>query len=137
MAASLVAAVLAFPNRQFLSKQVEEQSPVKAVEFINTHNLSGRMLNEYVFGGYLIWAAPKHPVFVDGRADVFEWTGVLGDFERWAMLQVDPNLLLDKYRIDFCLLSQQSAMARVLPLLHRWKIIYSDDRSVIFVRAGA
>jgi hypothetical protein len=137
IAASLLAAVLAFPNRQFLSKQVEEQSPVKAVGFIDTHHLSGRMLNEYVYGGYLIWAAPKHPVFVDGRADVFEWTVVLGDFESWAMLQVDPNILLDKYKIDFCLLSKQSAIARVLPLLHGWKIIYSDERSVIFVRAGA
>jgi hypothetical protein len=137
MAASLLAVFLGFPNRQALSKQVEEQSPVKAVEFIDNHNLSGRMLNEYVYGGYLIWAAPKHPVFVDGRADVFEWTGVLGDFESWATLQVDPNILLDKYRIDFCLLSQQSAMARVLPLLHGWKVVYSDDRSVIFVRAGA
>ena len=32
------------------------------------------MLNEYVYGGYLIWAAPENPVFVDGRADIFEWT---------------------------------------------------------------
>jgi hypothetical protein len=29
-------------------------------------------LNGYIFGGYLIWAAAEDPVFVDGRADVFE-----------------------------------------------------------------
>jgi hypothetical protein len=134
--ASLVAASFGFPSRQVLSKQVEEQSPVKAVEYINTHNLSGRMLNDYVYGGYLIWAAPKHPVFVDGRADVFEWTGVLGDFGSWATLHSDPNILLDKYRIDFCLLASQSPVVRFLPLLHGWKVIYSDDNSVIFERNG-
>jgi hypothetical protein len=137
----IVAAVLvvfwAFPNRQALSKQVEQQSPVKAVEFINTHNLSGRMLNDYVYGGYLIWAAPKHPVFVDGRADVFEWNGVLGDYGSWATLQSTPNVLLDKYNIDFCLLPRQSPLVRFLPLLHGWKLIYSDGGSVIFARAGA
>jgi hypothetical protein len=137
IAASLVVAFWGFPNRQSLSRQVELQSPVDAVAFINSRHLSGRMLNEYVYGGYLIWAAPEHPVFVDGRSDVFEFTGVLDDFGKWAMLQSDPNTLLEKYRVDFCLLAQQSPMVRVLPLLGKWKVIYSDDRSVIFMRNGA
>jgi hypothetical protein len=136
IAASLVVAFWGFPNRQSLSRQVELQSPVDAVAFINSRHLSGRMLNEYVYGGYLIWAAPEHPVFVDGRSDVFEFTGVLDDFGKWAMLQSDPNTLLEKYRVDFCLLAQQSPMVRVLPLLGKWKVIYSDNRSVIFMRNG-
>jgi hypothetical protein len=28
-------------------------------------------------------------------------------------------------------------MVRVLPLLGKWKVIYSDDRSVIFMRTSA
>jgi hypothetical protein len=137
IAASIAVAFWGFPNRQFLSRQVELKSPVDAVAFINNHHLSGRMLNDYVYGGYLIWAAPEHPVFVDGRADVFEWTGVLDEFGKWAMLQSDPTTLLEKYKVDFCLLARESPMVRVLPLLGQWKIVYADDRSVIFVRAGA
>ncbi len=137
LAASLLVILWAFPNRRNLKRQVEEGSPVKAVEFIQSHRLSGRMLNDYVYGGYLIWAAPEHPVFLDGRADVFEWTGVLGEFARWATLESDPNALLDKYGIDFCLLARQSPMARVLPLLRGWKTVYSDNSSVIFTRASA
>jgi hypothetical protein len=137
IAASLVVAFWGFPNRQSLSRQVELQSPVDAVAFINNHHLSGRMLNDYVYGGYLIWAAPEHPVFVDGRSDVFEFTGVLDDFGKWTTLQSDPHTLLEKYKVDFCLLAQQSPMVRVLPLLGKWKVIYTDDRSVIFARAGA
>jgi hypothetical protein len=112
---------------------VEEASPVKAVNFLREHHVAGHMLNEYVYGGYLIWAAPEYPVFVDGRADVFEWTGVLGDFGKWATLESDPHGLLDKYDIDFCLISREAPMARVLPLIG-WNPIYSDKLSVIFTR---
>jgi hypothetical protein len=134
--ASLLTLLVAFPNQQMLAKQVDEQSPVKAVEFMKSNHLSGRMLNEYVYGGYLIWATPEHPVFVDGRGDIFEATGVLGEYANWATLQSDPTTLLNKYRIDFCLLARHSPMVTVLPLLHDWAIIYSDDRSVIFMRVG-
>jgi hypothetical protein len=126
--------VWGFPSRQNLTKQVNEGSPVKGVEFIQAHHLSGPMLNDYVYGGYLIWAAPDHPVFIDGNADVFEWTGVLAEFGKWATLQSNPNILLEKYHIEICLLSRTSAMAHVMPLLPNWKTVYSDDLSMIFVR---
>ena len=105
------------------------------MEFIKAHHLSGPMLNEWVFGGYLIWAAPEHPVFIDGRGDVFEWAGVVDEFGKWATLQTDPNALLDKYGIRFCLLSRESHMATVLQLLPGWKQIYSDNVSVILARS--
>jgi hypothetical protein len=95
------------------------------------------MLNTFVDGGYLIWALPEHPVFIDGRADIFEWTGVLKDFGEWATLQTDPNQLLNKYHIGFCLLENDSPMAYVLLLMPNWKKVYSDQKSVIFVRTDA
>ena len=135
IAASLLIAFRAFPGQAMLTEQVEQASPVKAVEFIKASHLSGRMLNEYVYGGYLIWAAPENPVFVDGRADVFEWTGVLADFGQWETLQSNPRVLLEKYGIDFCLLARSSPMATVMSLLKDWKIAYEDNNSVIFTHA--
>lgn len=136
LAASLLILALAFPNRQNLANQVETGSPVKAVDFMQRHHLSGPMMNDYVYGGYLIWAAPDHPVFVDGRGDVFEWSGVLAEFGRWATLQENPNTLLDKYSVRFCVLARTSPMTQVLPLLPNWKNVYSDNMSVIFVRTS-
>ena len=132
--ASLLTIFLAFPSGRNLAEQVENQSPQKAVEFIKATHLTGPMLNDYDSGGYLIWAAPEHPVFVDGRGDVYEWSGVLAEFGRWATLQSDPNVLLQKYKISFCILNRQSPMAHVLPLMHDWKMSYEDNNSVIFVR---
>jgi hypothetical protein len=134
IAACVGVAYLAFPSRQNLIQQVEEHSPVRAVEYIQSHRLSGNMLNEWVDGGYLIWAAPEHPVFIDGRGDVFEWAGVMAEFGKWALLQSPPQDLLNKYQISFCLLSRDAPTANVLPLLPEWKVAYSDDSYIIFVR---
>jgi hypothetical protein len=131
IALSLLIAFLAFPNHRNLEAQVEKLSPVKAVQFIKENHLSGPMVNEWVFGGYLIWAAPEHPVFIDGRGDVFD-----DKFGKWATLQSDPNSLLDQNGVRFCLLARQSPMAFVLPLLPGWKEVYSDDISVIFARSA-
>ncbi len=127
----------AFPSSQNLALQIEAKSPVKAVRFIQTHHLAGPMLNDYNDGGYLIWAMPEHPVFIDGRGDVFEWTGVLQQFGDWANLNSDPEALLDKYHIQFCLLAQGMPEARVLPLLGSWKVVYSDDLNVVLVRTAS
>ena len=91
-------------------------------------------MNDYRYGGYLIWAAPEYPVFVDGRADVFEETGVLAEFGNWATLQSPPTKLLDRYHVNLCLLSSKSPMRFVLPLLPGWSEVYSDDVSIVFTR---
>ena len=134
LAVAILVSWIAFPSAQSLTEQIAAKSPVKAVEFIQSHHLAGPMLNDYTDGGYLIWALPEHPVFVDGRGDVYEWTGVLQQFGDWANLNSNPNELLDKYNIQFCLLSQGMPEARILPLLHTWKIIYTDNLNVILVR---
>jgi hypothetical protein len=134
LAASLLVAYLAYPNSNSLQAQVEEQSPVKAVKFLEANGIAGPMLNDYTFGGYLIWAAPQYPVMIDGRTDLYVWSGFLGEYGNWANLQSDPHLLLDKYKVGFCLLNSQSPMARVLSLLPDWKQVYSDDKSVIYMR---
>jgi len=124
-----------FPTSRDLTEQVDKGNPVKALSFIRRSGLSGRMLNDYNYGGYLIWAAPERKVFADGRGDVYEWTGVFADYMKFATLREDPGFLLDKYRIDYCLLNRDAAVLRVMRLLPGWKPVYSDDMSAVFVRS--
>ena len=126
--------VLGFPNRTNLREQVRKTNPVQAIEFMRQNGFTGRMLNEYAFGGFIIWSAPDIPVFIDGRGDVFDWTGVFADYRDLITLKDDPRSILDKYRIDFCLFSKEYSAARVLKLLPGWKLVYSDDVSVIYAR---
>ena len=137
MALAAVAVFLAFPSRESLAKQVDARSPVRAVEYIKMHHLSGNMLNAYDYGGYLIWALPEHPDFIDGRADLFEWSGVLREFRAWALLESDPNTLLDKYHVSFCVLERVDPVVSEFPQMRNWTEVYSDNASVIFVRSNA
>jgi len=131
---ALVLSIQTFPRTQYLDRQVEEDSPVGAVNYIVNNHLPGPLLNDYTFGGYLIWALRDHPVFVDGRSDVYEWTGILSEFDDWEKMNSKPDSLLQKYHINLCLLSNHSSIVHVLPLLPEWKTIYSDNNSVIFER---
>lgn len=134
MAGALLLAFFAFPSTQDLMNQAEANSPVRAVAYLRSHHLAGPMLNDYGFGGYLIWAAPEYPVSIDGRADLYEWAGFLGEYGAWATLQADPRVLLQKYKINFCLLSADSTQVHVLQILPGWQQVYADNNSVIFQR---
>jgi hypothetical protein len=137
IALSSLIAALGFPSLRNLQQQVESGNPVKALEFIEHSKFPGRMLNEYIYGGYLIWAAPERKVFIDGRADVYEPAGVLAEYQDWSSLRADPRLLLDKYKIEFCLITRGNGISRVIPLLTGWKTVYSDESSMVFLRSGA
>ena len=130
MAVAMAAAV---PNTQGLQQQVRQCNPAAAADYIRRAGLRGPMLNEYVFGGYLIWALPEHKVFIDGRGDVYDWTGVFAQYGRWATLAEDPRELLDRYGVQFCLLRADSAKARVASLLG-WKTVYADEIATVLVR---
>jgi len=134
IALALCACRLSFPSPKELSAQVAAKSPVEAVNYIEQNHLSGPMLNDWASGGYLVWAAPDHPDFIDGRGDPFDETGVTRQFGDWATLRTDPRILLDKYNISFCLLARDAPMSLVLPLLPNWKLAYSDDGFMVFER---
>ena len=134
VAFGLAIAVWLFPSSAALAKQVREGSPVGATEFIRKQGLEGPMLNEYVFGGFLTWALPEHKVFIDGRADIYDWAGVFPEYGQWATLTEDPNILLDKYHIGFCILRKGAPLGRVIPHLAGWREVYSDDVAEVFTR---
>jgi hypothetical protein len=135
MGAGVWIMVASFPSVDQIQRDVAKSSPVEAVNYIRQAGLTGRMLNDYVFGGYLIWALPEQKVFIDGRCDLFDWTGVLSEYGRWATLEEDPKLLLDKYHIDYCLLRKTAPETRVLRYLPGWWKLYEDDVATIFVRS--
>jgi hypothetical protein len=136
ISASLFVTYLVFPSAENLNRQIQKRSPVGAVDFIRRHSLRGPMLNDWGYGGYLVWALPEVPDFIDGRGDVFEWTGVLDEFIQWSESKTPVNSLLDKYRIAFCLLDRESSITNVMKSLPDWTLVYADDHSMVFVRGA-
>jgi len=64
---------------------------------------SGTLLNEYDWGGYLIWRAPERPVFIDGR--LFPYLpAVLADWNAAVRLGPSWRDVLERYRVTTVLL---------------------------------
>jgi hypothetical protein len=124
-----------FPSRSDYARIVANQFPVAAVQYLDTHYVPGPTYNSYGFGGYLLWArGPEHKVFIDGRTEVYERSGIFQD--QIALVNLKPGSLaiLQKYNIQSCLLSPGEALSTLLAVLPEWQKLYEDDRAVLFVR---
>ena len=133
MAAVVVAMIHYFPTRAALDKKVAETYPVAALEYLNAHPIPGKMLDYYGFGGYLVFAG--RPVFIDGRGDLYERSGVFGDYVHLNEFEPGSLEILRNYGIDVCLLGTKQSLAAVLAVTPEWRRVYGDDTSVIFVRS--
>jgi hypothetical protein len=132
MVAVVIAVVYYFPSRADLQKRVSEAFPTDTVEYMVQHHIAGPLLNNYAFGGYLIWANQK--VFVDGRSDPYERGGALADYLHISHLMPGAFTVLDRYGIQSCLLAPDEPLATALAALPGWQRVASDKVSVLYVR---
>ncbi len=109
-------------------------APVAALAFAREAGLTGRVLNSYNYGGFLIGAGV--PTYIDGRGELYG-----GDFiKRYAeavnLRGEEPfEALLERERIDWTLLPRDQPANQLLSRLPGWRRAYGDDATVIFVRA--
>lgn len=86
-------------------------------------------------GGYLIWASDgEQKVFIDGRSEAYESSGVLADYIRIIQPAPEALSLLNKYAIRSCLIERSGSLRTLLSAQPGWRLIYMDDLSVLFVR---
>src|SRR5208283_857695 len=105
MAIIALGAAKAFPSRQALDASVAASYPTEAVDYLRRHPPPEPMFNELVFGGYLLYErGPSHPLFIDGRLEIYIPAGVWRDYLR--IIQLDPAApaLLDQYHLRSCLI---------------------------------
>ena len=121
------------PTAAALKEQSEEGYPVKAAEFLRSHQGAGPLLNDFNWGGYLEWRVPEVPVFIDTRADVFEQWGVLSDYLNAVKLAGLADVL-SKYNIDRVLFSKDEPVVLLLRNSPSWKVEYEDDTAVLLRR---
>lgn len=128
----VIAAMIHYaPSREALQERVDRDFPVAAVAYLNTHEVPGPMLNAYYFGGYLVGTGRK--VFIDGRGDLYERSGVLSDFLTLTELKPGALQILDRYQIASCLLTKDEPLAVALSTSPKWTRVYSDGTAALFV----
>ena len=135
MLSLLFACALNIPSPAYLLETTVQDYPVKALPFLANFRPEGRVLNDYLWGGYLIWNAPHIPVFVDSRVDIFDHRGVFQDY--LDLMGGKQSLeILDKYQIRYVLYTKESPLAYLLVHNAGWKLAYDDGTTVLLERVG-
>jgi hypothetical protein len=118
-----------------LQRSVDDQYPLQATSYLRAHPPSGPIVNYYLWGGYLNWKDPNLKVFVDGRADIFEYSGVFKDYLSLLLLE-EPDSILDKYKAHYVLFPLHEPFTHFMERDANWKTVYRDQISVLFERIG-
>ncbi len=107
-------------------------TPAAAVVALKAAN-AGPVLNQYDFGGYLVYAGM--PTFIDGRTELYGGDFFAHYFQAVSLTDLDGFLkLLDTYAIGATLLNPQTPAVAFLDRLPGWHRLYADDIAVVHVR---
>jgi len=92
-------------------------------------------LNEYSFGGYLIWSHVRP--FIDGRADMYGGA-MLGLYRKLNAGDRDAmEDTLKRYDIAWTILAPDSRIVAILDHEPGWRRLYADTIAVVHVRDTA
>ena len=107
--------------------------PLNAVEYLKASQLRGNTFTDLnIWGGYLIWALPSNPVYIDGR-DVYpeqfvkEYLEIIRGLADWR----EP---FDRYGVRIVIVKPKSPLGRELKDSPDWQQVFQDDMSVVFTR---
>ncbi|MGH6973882.1 MAG: hypothetical protein ACRED6_04555 [Stellaceae bacterium] len=132
----LVAAAIALLFVQHpLARKQDAYTPIAAVDFAKTHHLTGPVMNDYGFGGYLIFSgiAP----FIDGRAELYGDAFIKRYAEATGGMSEELPGLLDQNHIAWTIFGAKTPAVTLMDHLAGWKRVYADDTAVIHVRTDS
>lgn len=120
---------------QFVQAYEHTVFPVDSVNWLRETSqesgpFKGNLFNSYAWGGYLTWAYPEKPVFVDGRTDLYgdeiisEWLTVVQGNEGWQGI-------LDRWEIGLVMVEPDRPVVSLLGA-NGWTLIHEDRIAVIY-----
>ena len=125
IAAGVIGARLAEP----LVRRDNVNVPVSAMAHVPANLLGRPVLNEYAFGGYLIFKGVKP--YIDGRADMYgddfvaEYLAIVGGTEP------DVDNAFKRWGICWTILSPRDGLVRLLDKRPGWRRLYADPFAVV------
>ncbi len=115
-----------------LDQRVAKVFPVAAARAVAEAGYPGPLYNDFNWGGYLIWALPDLPVSIDGRTNLHGEERIERFGRTWAGLPAwkdDPDLS----RAGVIIAPAESALASLLMLDERFKLVHQDEVAIVFV----
>ncbi|MBN1291962.1 MAG: hypothetical protein JXB48_08995 [Candidatus Latescibacteria bacterium] len=121
----------------WFSSNFEECVPEKAVGYIMEHNLPNPLFNDYLSGGYMIWAMyPRYKVFIDPRYQPYV-NGVWQDFLRFRQKPDSDGLnnLVSKYSFKTALIHHvlYNDLVNAFATSPDWELVFVDEIAAVFL----
>jgi hypothetical protein len=108
-------------------------APVAAVDALREIEPQGNLLNDYNWGGYILWELyPKYGTFVDGRTDVFS-PPVFEDYVRLWSARPGWETALERWDVGTVLLPPDAPLVQSLEAAG-WEAAFRDAQSVVLMR---
>lgn len=109
--------------------------PVEACEFINKHNIKGRILNTWDDGGYIAWAT-EQPVFIYSHGEIMG-----DDFYREYVQSKQPGGFessLEKWTPEIVVVPFKTAPYWLYCLDRHadWRLVHADRVSALYLHAS-
>jgi hypothetical protein len=135
LCASLLLGLAYWPTH--IAQQMEAGNEIngwKAVDFVVSQRITGRVFNEYGFGGLMIYRlSPAQKVFIDGRADAYgdafikEYFKISSGQEGWAEA-------FDRYEIDYVVCTRDTPVRQLLLQRGDFVSVYKDEYNSVLVK---
>jgi hypothetical protein len=110
-----------------------EVFPVQAADWVVSHPPSGRMFNDFNWGGYLLYRLwPNNKVFIDSQSDFYgealtrEYASTLEGADGW-------QATLSRYKVEWIVIPPSAGLAAKVRRSQTWYTAYQDSTAVIFV----
>jgi hypothetical protein len=126
--------VLLVLNPTLVNAEQRKILPIDAVTHLKSASLSGPIFNSYNWGGYLIFALPDMPIFVDGRTDLYGDEFLTQDYRKIATGESGWQTGLDRFGVNLVIMEKDSGLAQSLSATSGWKLDYEDDLAVVYTR---
>jgi hypothetical protein len=110
-----------------------ERFPMAAVDWLKENPPTGRMFNEFDWGGYLLYRLwPEQKIFMDGHTHIYgdalsrEYVAIQSRAPGWESL-------LDNYRVEWAILRTDNPLTLALIEVY-WREVYRDETAVVLKR---
>lgn len=104
-----------------------------AKNYLKAHPSDGRVINDMLFGGYLIYALPQAQVYIDDRCELYGDEFLL----RYVDLVKNPAKIEEEAAtrgINLALVKSDSRMAAYLSASENWTMLHRDGTAALFLR---
>jgi hypothetical protein len=114
------------------ASEIARSLPAGAVAWLDEHEPGTRIFNRYEWGGYIGQHRPQQPIFMDGRADVYG-DELLQMYVSIIGVRDDPQLIFDRYQIDYAVFPPDTPLADWFDASDRWERVYADGTAAVWV----